>query len=256
MQLSLEPRTTIPEGAIFDWATTPLSEYYDGCYLKVLDDVFTDEECAALIALAESDKEWSPAFVNFGLGPNDKFIDTEYRNSERILRFDHEAAEQIYKRLLPYVPELVEVRAGDKWESVVGTPAKKKGVWKLVGVNERLSFLRYGPGQFFREHVDTQLDLPDGRKSRVTIQIYLGEDGVEGGATRIRDMSGARYFDVEPKKGRVLIFQQKDIWHSGQDVVEGSKEEPASKLPFFKAIQPRGTGTAVRALALAADDLV
>jgi len=45
---------------------------------------------------------------------------------------------------------------------------------------------------------------------------------VEGGATRI---SGGRnrYFDVEPKKGRVLIFQQRGIWHSGEDVVKGLK---------------------------------
>lgn len=45
---------------------------------------------------------------------------------------------------------------------------------------------------------------------------------MEGGATRI---SGGRnrYFDVEPKKGRVLIFQQRGIWHSGEDVVKGLK---------------------------------
>ena len=38
---------------------------------------------------------------------------TNYRNSERILRFeafDHETAEDLSKRLLPYVQELVEIK--------------------------------------------------------------------------------------------------------------------------------------------------
>ena len=58
--------------------------------------------------------------------------------------------------------------------------------------------------------------LPDGRKGSVTLQIYLGEDGVEGGATRIYGTRN-RVFDVEPKMGRVLIFQHRKVFHMDSD---------------------------------------
>ena len=83
--------------------------------------------------------------------------------------------------------------------------------------------MRYGKGNFFRGHCDGQLELPDGRKARVTIQIYLGDEGVQGGATRIWGSTDHRYLDIEPKKGRVLIFQQRGIYHSGEEVTEGIK---------------------------------
>lgn len=45
---------------------------------------------------------------------------------------------------------------------------------------------------------------------------------MKGGATRILGPKG-RYVDIEPKKGRVLIFQQRGLAHSGEDVIEGVK---------------------------------
>lgn len=99
-------------------------------------------------------------------------------------------------------------------------------------INERLSFLRYGPGHYFRRHCDGQLVLPDGRISRVTVQIYLGEDGVKGGSTRILSKDNSKYFDVFPKTGRVLIFQQRGIWHTGEEVTEGVKYTMRTDLLF------------------------
>lgn len=133
MKLVLKPVEGTPQAPVLDWSTTPLFREYDGYYAKILDDVFTADECAALVALALSDQEWTPAFINYGMGPHDKTIDTSYRNSDRILRFDEDAAQQLYQRLLPYVPELVEIRPGDTWEGVVAPPGKVRGVWRLVG---------------------------------------------------------------------------------------------------------------------------
>jgi len=223
--------SSLVNAPVFDWSTTPLAHYYNGFYLKVLDDFFTSEECAALIALAESDDNWKQAAVHYGMGADENYVNTDYRNSERILRFDHEAAEKLYQRLLPYVQELVEIKRGDKWEGIVGQPGRVSGTWKLVGLNERLSFLRYGPGHYFRGHCDGQLQLPDGRKSRVTIQIYLGDEEVEGGATRISGDLKA-FVDIEPKKGRVLIFQQRGLFHSGEDVTKGLKYAVRSDFMF------------------------
>ena len=123
----------IVDAPVFDWSTTPLAQNYDGHYVKVIDNLFTSEECAALIALAESDQEWKQAAVHYGLGAHENYINTEYRNSERILRFDHEAAEKMYQRLLPHIQELVEIKAGDKWEGIIGRPGNVSGTWKLVG---------------------------------------------------------------------------------------------------------------------------
>jgi Rps23 Pro-64 3,4-dihydroxylase Tpa1-like proline 4-hydroxylase len=99
-------------------------------------------------------------------------------------------------------------------------------------LNERLSYLRYGAGNYFRGHCDGQLELPDGRKSRVTVQVYLGNDDVEGGATRFWDQKQKNWYDVDPKKGRVLIFQQRGLWHSGEDVIKGTKFTLRSDLLF------------------------
>ena len=116
-----------------DWSTTPLKGDYAGHYVKVIDNFFTPEECAELIALAESDSQWEQAAVHYGLGKNDNYVDTEYRNSERILRFDHEAAEVLYQRLLPYVQEFIKIEPGDEWEGIIGVPGKVVGKWELVG---------------------------------------------------------------------------------------------------------------------------
>lgn len=94
-----------------------------------------------------------------------------------------------------------------------------------------MSFLRYGKGHYFREHCDGQIALPDDRHSRVTLQVYLGDPEVKGGATRILGKKG-KFYDVDPKKGRVLIFQQRGLWHSGEDVVSGIKYTLRSDFLF------------------------
>ena len=70
--------------------------------------------------------------------------------------------------------------------------------------------------------------------SRVTVQIYLGDAEVEGGATRISQGRRDRlsFVDIEPKKGRVLIFQQRGLYHSGEDVTKGVKYALRSDFMF------------------------
>ena len=57
---------------------------------------------------------------------------------------------------------------------------------------------------------------------------------MEGGATRI--FTGYRnkeaFVDIEPKKGRVLIFQQRGLFHSGEDVTKGVKYAVRSDFMF------------------------
>ena len=60
------------------------------------------------------------------------------------------------------------------------------------------------------------------------MHLYLNEadedSWLEGGATRFHALDGSkRHVDVTPKTGRVLLFQQKGLLHSGADVKRGIK---------------------------------
>jgi len=44
-----------------------------------------------------------------------------------------------------------------------------------------------------------------------------------------------RQLDIEPKLGRVLIFQQRDLLHSGADVMGGLKYTLRTDLMYKKA---------------------
>lgn len=117
MDIDHEPGPVVPNSDVFDFSTTPLARDYTGFYVKVLDNVFTPAECKYLIELAESDAGWEQAAIATGRGD---IVDQTYRNSGRILRFDHDTANKIYQCLLPFVQELVEIRAGQTRTGIVG----------------------------------------------------------------------------------------------------------------------------------------
>lgn len=106
-------------------------------------------------------------------------------------------------------------------------------------VNPRLSFLRYGPGHYFKPHCDGLVSLDDGaRKSFVTLHLYLNEgEGLSGGATRFWTPDKKEFLDLEPKLGRVLIFQQRMLIHSGEEVTGGMKYTMRSDFMFEAAPQ-------------------
>jgi hypothetical protein len=132
--LSAESSTSEVYAPVIDWANTPLTQDFEGHYVKIIDDLFTPKECAELISLAESDAEWKEAAVHYGLGANDSYVDKDYRNNERILRFDKPAAEKLYQKLRPYVQELARISAGDKWEGIVlSASGRVDGTWECVG---------------------------------------------------------------------------------------------------------------------------
>ena len=54
--------------------------------------------------------------------------------------------------------------------------------WTVEGVNERMRFLRYHPGQEFKPHLDGHFKRMSGPKagdcSFITLQLYLNQGGV------------------------------------------------------------------------------
>lgn len=68
-------------------------------------------------------------------------------------------------------------------------------------------------------------------KTFFTLHLYLNDSVAEagesaelvGGATSFLSASADRKVDVDPKAGRVLIFQHRRLFHCGDDVVKGTK---------------------------------
>ena len=68
-------------------------------------------------------------------------------------------------------------------------------------------------------------------KTIFTIHLYLNDSKAEagdeaelvGGATSFLSLDETKRVDVECKAGRVLIFQHQRLYHSGDDVLAGTK---------------------------------
>ncbi len=96
----------------------------------ILLNVFTHEECLEWIRLTEA-RGYQPALVNVG---THEIVMTDFRNNDRCIIDDADMAKILFDRIKSYLPEI--------WEE-----------HKLVGLNERLRFLRYDPGQKFEAHM-------------------------------------------------------------------------------------------------------
>jgi hypothetical protein len=134
---------------IIDFSKTPLPEF-TGSYAVVLDNVFTAQECNALLAAAEAHGkgEWERAMVNIGGGRQAMF--TDIRNCGRIIWDSRELAARIWARCEPHVPEIMRL---ENMPHVTGRgPVMKKEVWEATRLNERMRFLKYVGGEYFKTH--------------------------------------------------------------------------------------------------------
>ena len=155
-----------------------------GLVLK-LSDVCSVAECDAVIAIAEK-----AGFVRASFFTDKDGVEhySEIRKSDRCILDSKPFAAEVFRRLLPYLP------------------AEFNGC-KVVGVNERLRILRYGPGDEFQLHSDGCYISPvDGSYSVLTILLYLNE-GYEGGFTTFLDIHG-EYIALQPHVGMVTLQEQ------------------------------------------------
>lgn len=186
-------------------------------------------------------------------------------------------------------------------------PVKRAETYRVSGLNERLRFLRYEGGEYFRRHFDGNYVTGDGKgRSLFTVHLYLNGDGVQdlgelegrikevergdglfgddddggdeeelgvsfGGSdsdsesesedetdqekkvelgrsrnedTEGRLLGGATSFTdgyeskdavrVFPKAGSVLIFQQRNLIHGGDDVFRGVKYTMRTDVMYEK----------------------
>lgn len=174
--------------------------------ILTVNDVLSPQECESLIAFAEG-----VGFADAPITTSHGFIMAkDIRDNTRVMVDDPERAHDLWRRL----------------EAVI--PKKRGGGWTAIGLNERLRFYRYEPGQRFAWHRDgafaREVELvgqPKRReRSHLTLLLYLN-DGFEGGETEI-DLGTGECSMISPVRGGALLFAH-HLRHQGVAVRRGRK---------------------------------
>jgi len=131
-----------------DFASSPLPKNA-GRIALVLENVLSKEECQELLRLAEAsvpvgngESPWRPALVS--AGPGLEGPAPGYRESDRIIWDQQQVVDLLWARC-SQAEGLKELLA-----TVPGGPRCGKGHWQFRRFNNRMRFLKYSPGQFFK----------------------------------------------------------------------------------------------------------
>lgn len=222
---------------------------YEGKFAVLIHDLFSPAECQQLLDAAENaaDSRWEGAMVNVGLGQQK--LMTDMRLCGRILWDTPEVVDELLHRMKPHLPASIMTLQNSPGITGAG-PVKRKETWQLTRLNERLRYLKYTKGMYFREHMDGSYVTPDGSEiSFLTVHIYLNgtnspgvedeqnmsdhEKGLKGGATRFFAYDGKEH-DVNPATGACLIFQHRGLRHSGEEVEQGTKYTIRTDIMYRK----------------------
>lgn len=185
--------------------------------------------------------------VNTGGGRQEMI--TDIRLCGRILWDTPEIVDVLLERIRPHLPDNIVSLQNSAWITGIG-PVKRKETWKMTRLNERLRFLRYTKGMYFRIHGDGNYVTPDGSEiSFLTVHFYLNgsapqdaadeknledvEKPLKGGATRFFGHKLNEY-DVSPETGACLVFQHRGLLHSGEEVDQGTKYTIRTDLMYRK----------------------
>ncbi|EED15885.1 conserved hypothetical protein [Talaromyces stipitatus ATCC 10500] len=265
--LPAQPPHHVTSSIIDFTATTPPIPEYEDCFAAVIDNFMTEAECNELLSLAEQSTtepgKWERAMINAGNGKQVMVTDT--RNCGRIMFDSPEIADRLLARLKPFFERWNMVKLQNQLP-VTGI-AGRKNVYNLTRLNERLRFLKYVGGEYFKTHVDGKYRTPDGSEmSFYTIQLYLNGEGEEGQdlkelarrkqkgfngqnierTDQEKLLGGATSFSpswrdtnqdvrVWPKAGRILVFQHNNLWHGGDSVYGGVKYTVRTDVLYSKS---------------------
>ena len=269
------PATDITVNRI-DFAQTPCPKFA-GLYAVIIDNVLTPSECEEMRRYAEAStlQGWERAMVNIGGG--NQMLMTHERNCGRIIWDSQDVVDRVWKRI-EHIPEVQEIVRLENTPRVFGNGPQKRGeVWKFSRPNERMRFLKYVGGEYFRPHCDGSYETPDRKeRSYFTLHLYLNnatvvspeemstaslndaKDLLVGGATTFHAYNMIDKLDVLPKAGRILLFQHRDLLHSGDDVLQGTKytmrtdlmyslestqSEDRSRMPILEDVPVEEEGT-------------
>jgi len=146
-----------------------------GCFAGVIRNVLSAEECGRLINYTERCGYEQATVTTYG---NKQIMASNYRNSQRCIMDSPNVGEVIWSRIHHLIPDPVTASSCVRGEEI--------GLWSVKGLNHRMRFLKYDPGDFFEMHSDgSYVDGQD--KSLLTLMLYLNDCGdggdFEGGGT-------------------------------------------------------------------------
>lgn len=265
--LSAKPPSTC-RSELLNFDEVGLPEYKNR-FAVLIHDLLSPEECSKLLEVAEESQghKWEGAMINVGCG--EQKLMTDIRLCGRIIWDTPEIVGRLLERIKPHLPP--EVITLKNSAGITGWgPVRRKETMEMTRLNERLRFLKYTSGMYFREHYDGSYVTPDGKEiSFLTVHIYLNnqvekdvggfgaanEDWIspgidatgskktsegsenlplKGGATRFFGLND-NYYDVNPATGACLVFQHRGLCHSGEDVVQGTKYTVRTDIMYRKA---------------------
>lgn len=193
-------------------------EILDSCPLVyVIHDFLLPQECKSYIALAER-LNFKPAPLTTASGP---VMNTDVRSNTRVMLDDVGQAEGLWQRARPLVPPLALDHRDEER--------------RPIGLNERLRFFRYDPGQRFAPHYDGAFQRNYDEGSMMSFMVYLNDD-FEGGETRFfTDMQRPR-MAVKPRTGMALVFVHNQL-HEGASVKMGRKYVLRSDVMYSRVVR-------------------
>lgn len=220
--------TSILDGPVPASACARLVDFTDtqieGAFALVIDGILTTKECQDLLSLVEpaDNTPWPAAGI---MGYNGHSLDVSYRKCGRLIHRSAAIADALLGRIMPFLPAHVVTLDSERSLIITGPdPHIIQDRWKISRLREDMRFLKYEPGGYFQPHCDSQ--FTDGKRSFLTVHVYLNHEGLEGGATSFladdMDLDGGNV-DVNPKAGSVLVFQQENMLHEGAIVTKGVK---------------------------------
>lgn len=144
---------------------------------------------------------------------NRTFTSSPFKNGKKI---NEDLANFMYSRILPFLP--------NKYYDCNGV------VWEFYGAPKYIMYASIVNGQRFGIHTDTGCvyDESEAHYSKFTVLTYLNDNFI-GGKTKFYDMNFRETSSISPKKNRTLIFDI-DLYHSGEPVVEGTKNWIGTEL--------------------------
>ena len=143
-------------------------------------------------------------------------MEPETRNNTRVMQDDPKRADWLWGRMARFVePRL--------------------GPWRVVGLNERLRYYRYEPGQYFKWHGDGAFVRSEAERSLYTAMVYLNDD-FQGGSTDFWNN-----ISITPRRGMALLFEHRQM-HQGAPVLAGRKYVMRTDVMYrFEGARPTAT---------------